>query len=253
MILSLENVCAGYGKRQVLKDLSFQIRPHKMTAVLGKNGSGKSTLVSCINQQVHYTGRIVCQDRDIRLMTQQERARAVSILPQVLPSPGVTVEELVGFGRTPYLGWNQKLSPQDREQVERAMAFVQIEDMKEHLVSTLSGGERQRAFLAMVLAQDTRLMVLDEPTTYMDVAYQGRFMQLIHKLKGEWKKTLLVVMHDLSLALKYADYVVILEGGKVYFDGSVEECLSSPALEEVFGVAKQLFARDGKQYVIFDI
>ena len=133
------------------------------------------------------------------------------------------------------------------------MAFAQIDKLRGNLVSTLSGGERQRAFLATVLAQDTRLMVLDEPTTYMDVAYQGQFMQLMDRLKGEWKKTLLVVMHDLSLALKYADYVVILKEGKVYFDGSVEECLSSPALERVFGVAKQLFARDGKQYVVFDI
>lgn len=252
MILAFENVCAGYGKRQILKDVNFEIKPHKMTAILGKNGCGKSTLVSCINQQIHYTGRIVCQDRDIRLMTQQERARAVSILPQVLPSPAVTVEELVGFGRTPYLGWSQKLSPQDKSEVERAMEFVQIEKRKDQLVSTLSGGERQRAFLAMVLAQDTRLMVLDEPTTYMDVAYQAQFMQLMSQLKREWKKTLLVVMHDLSLAMKYADYVLVIDGGKVYFEGTLETCLDSQVIETVFGVKKQVFLKDGTKYVVFD-
>ena len=253
MMLEVNRVSAGYHGKKVLKDISFSVSPHKMTAVLGKNGCGKSTLVSCINQQIaDYTGQIRLQDRDLKEMTPVERARAVSILPQLLPAPSVTVGELVRFGRSPYLGWGKRMSELDEELVAQAMELTEITSMEQNLVCNLSGGERQKAYLAMILAQNTRLIVLDEPTTYMDIEYQGKLMKLLTYLKKEKKKTLLVVMHDLSLALRYADNIVLLEDGCVRFQGTAEECLSADALEKVFRVRKHMIEENGKRYVVFD-
>lgn len=253
MILDISNLSAGYRGKQILKDVSFPVQPHKMTVVLGRNGCGKSTLVSCINQQIaDYTGEIRCQDRDLKAMTPVERARAVAVLPQVLPSPAITVDELVRFGRNPYLGWGRRLSKLDGEMISQAMELAEVTGLKNSLISNLSGGERQKAYLAMILAQNTRLIVMDEPTTYMDVEYQGRLMELIIRLKREQKKTLLVVMHDLSLALQYADNAVILENGTIRFFGTTEACLESGELERVFHVQKHVFEEQGKKYVIFD-
>lgn len=253
MIFSCHNLSAGYGSRAVLKNVSFSVRPHKLTVLLGKNGCGKSTLVSCINQQLpDYTGLITCCDRDIRLMTPQERARAVAILPQILPSPAVTVLELAAFGRSPYLGFGKRMTEQDRQIVQQAMTDAGVAGLADEPVCRLSGGERQKAFLAMILAQDTRLVVMDEPTTYMDIAYQAYFLDMLRLLKTKHKKTLLVVMHDLPAALEAADDVVVLHDGQVRFCGTADDCLGCGVLEDVFGVKQHIFQDNGRQYIVFD-
>ena len=252
-MLEINGLSAGYRGKEVLKNVSFSVQPHKMTVVLGRNGCGKSTLISCINQQIaDYTGEIRFQDRDLKAMAPAERARAVTILPQALPAPPITVEELVRFGRNPYLSWGRRLSRLDEELISLAMEQAEVTTFRQSLVSRLSGGERQKAYVAMILAQNTRLIVLDEPTTYMDVEYQGKLMELVLRLKKEQKKTLLVVMHDLSLALRYADNAVVLDGGELRFSGTAEACLASGILEEVFHVKKHVFEEKGRKYVLFD-
>lgn len=252
-MLEINGLSAGYRGKEVLKNVSFSVQPHKMTVVLGRNGCGKSTLVSCINQQIaDYTGEIRFQDRDLKAMAPAERARAVAILPQALPAPPITVEELVRFGRNPYLSWGRRLSRLDEELIFLAMEQAEVTTFRQSLVSRLSGGERQKAYVAMILAQNTRLIVLDEPTTYMDVEYQGKLMELVLRLKKEQKKTLLVVMHDLSLALRYADNAVVLDGGELRFSGTAEACLASGILEEVFHVKKHVFEEKDRKYVLFD-
>ena len=253
MIFSCQNLSAGYGSRTVLENVSFSLKPHKITVLLGKNGCGKSTLVSCINQQLPgYTGKIICCDRDVRLMPPRERARAVAILPQLLPSPAVTVRELAAFGRNPYLGPGKRMGAEDREIIQQALEDTGAAAFAGELVCHLSGGERQKAYLAMVLAQNTRLVVLDEPTTYMDIEYQAHFLEMLRQLKTKHKKTLLVVMHDLSAAMDAADDAVILQSGRVSFCGTVQTCLETGILEREFHVRQHIFHENGRQFVVFD-
>ena len=222
-MLAFEHLSASYGKNKILEDVCFPLIPHKITAIIGKNGSGKSTLVSCLN----------------------------AILPQVLTTPSVTVEELTAFGRNPYLDFSRRLTQADREAVEAAMAQAGVDSMRGRPVNRLSGGERQKAFLAMILAQDTRILVLDEPTTYMDVAVEAGFFRLLQDLKEKRKKTLMVVLHNLSQALRYADYVAVLHERRVCYYGSVEECCASGKIEEIFQVKKFEVVENGEKRIFF--
>lgn len=252
MIFSVEHLSAGYRGKRVLKDVGFAVQPHKITALLGRNGCGKSTLLACVNQQVAYTGKIVCCDRDVRFMTPRERAAAVAILPQVLAAPAVTVRELTAFGRAPYNGWGGRLSDADHGIIAQAMADAGVADLADRLVSELSGGERQKAYIAMILAQNTRLVLLDEPTTYLDAAGQAVFMRMLETLRSRHKKTILLVLHDLQTAARYADNAVVLQDGTVRFSGSMPECLDSGVLQEVFSVTMRRFTEDGQEYVLFE-
>lgn len=250
-MLNFQNIRASYGKREVLHDVSFSLTPHKLTAVIGKNGCGKSTLVSCLNQAIPYTGEIAWSGRNLALMPSAERARLVAILPQMLRRPNVTVEELVTFGRSPYVDLGRRLTETDRSAIQSAIAQLGIENLRHAFVDELSGGERQKAYLAMILAQDTRVVALDEPTTYMDMAYTGAFFSLLDELKTRWKKTLLVVMHDLTQAVRYADCLVALDGGAVRFAGSRQECLDQGIIEELFSVRRYTVKENGEERVFF--
>lgn len=250
-MLKIENLCAAYRGNVILDQISFNLKPHTMTAVLGKNGSGKSTLVSCINQQLRYTGKISYGDQNIALMSPRERAKAVAILPQVIETPHVAVEDLVMFGRNPYLDFGRRPSAEDKEAVERAMEQTEVACFRTKPVNALSGGERQRAYLAMILAQQTRLLILDEPTTYMDMKNESSFLEMIAKLKKQHKKTLLVIMHDLAQAVRYADHIIVLDEHRIAFDGSNAQCLESGVLERVFQVKKHHFTENEEEFIIF--
>lgn len=250
-MLHVKNLSASYGRTAILQDVSFQLRPHTFTAVVGRNGCGKSTLVSCINQQLRYTGEIAFGDKNLALMPPRERAQTVAILPQVLPSPHVTVEQLVLFGRSPYLDLGRRPTQTDWDAVYAAIETTGIHSLKDKTVDELSGGERQKAYLAMILAQGTRVLVLDEPTTYMDMAFEASFLGSLAELKQKQKKTLLVILHDLSQAVRYADQILVVDDHRILFDGSTEACLSSGVLEDVFHVKKHLFTENGEQFVVF--
>lgn len=250
-MLKVEKLSVSYRGTPILENVGFSLKPHTMTAVLGKNGSGKSTLVSCLNQQVRYTGKISYADYNIALMNPRERAKLLAILPQVLEIPQVTVEELVMFGRNPYLDFGKRPSEEDRAAVVAGMENAGVFSFKEKMVNTLSGGERQKVYLAMVLAQQTRLLVLDEPTTYMDIENETAFLEMLTDLKKKQKKTLLVVMHNLAQAVQYADHILLLDEHQIVFDGSSSDCLESGILERVFHVEKHIFTENGKRYVVF--
>lgn len=250
-MLKIENLSASYRKTPVLENVSFSLKPHTFTAVLGKNGCGKSTLVSCINQQMRYIGKISYADYNLSCMTPRERAKSIAVLPQILTLPQISVNELVMFGRNPYLDFGKRPSAEDISAVEEAIQMADVAALREKTVAALSGGERQKAYLAMVLAQQTRLLVLDEPTAHMDIENEAAFLELLTTLKKSHKKTLLVIMHDLSSALRFADRIVVLHDRRVAFDGSSEECLNSCILEDVFHVKQHLFTENGTQYPVF--
>ena len=251
-MLEFKNISVTKNKKEILKDVSFSVKPHTVTAVIGKNGSGKSTLLSCLTGESRYTGAIHFSDSDISLMSKRQRAATVAFLQQNLPVVPITVETLVAMGRTPYIDIGKHLTEKDKEQIEKAIVSVGIESIRHKKLSEISGGEKQKAYIAMVLAQNTRVVALDEPTTYMDVQYEKEFMSLLRELKEKHKKTLLVVMHDLSRAAEIADYILILNEGRVAFSGEKEEVIQSGKIESTFGVKKYEIELDGKRKVIFE-
>ena len=227
------HISASYGKKQVLRDIGFHL-PEGVTALLGRNGSGKSTLLHCIAGALPFEGSVKLDGKELKWLPARERAKLLSILPQMLPSPDLPAEEVVGFGRSPY---SARLSAAEREEVHAAMQRLGIGELATRRVSTLSGGEKQKVFLAMLLVQDTPLVLLDEPTTYMDLPFKSVFFSVLQELK-EKKKTVLFVSHDLSDGIFACDHVLVLENGGIRFAGKKEECLNGCVLERAFGAAR---------------
>lgn len=237
-MLEIKNVSVRYGEKEILKDVSFSLQPHRLTVLVGRNGSGKSTLLSCVNRQIPYSGSIWAEKKNLALLPPRERAKTVAILPQTLPAPHIPAADMVAFGRNPYLDFTGRLTEKDREMVAAALRDVQGEGFARRYVDTLSGGEKQRIALAMILAQNTPLALLDEPTAHMDQSYEENFLCLLQELKTRKKKTFLVILHDLTLAARYADDIVVLEEGCIVFAGTKEECLEKRILEETFGLKR---------------
>lgn len=242
-MLKCEHISVTLGNNTILRDISFHLKPGSFTALVGKNGSGKSTLASCLRSQLPYSGAITLDGQNIRSIPRRALAQRIASLPQAVPCPEVTVEELAGFGRNPYLGLNRRFSDADKAAVANALRRTQMDAFSQRYLSSLSGGERQRAFLAMVLAQETDILVLDEPTTYLDIGAEAAFIRLLSQLPREGK-TLLVILHNLSLAVKYANDLIVLDGGRCRFSGTKEDCLTQGVLEDVFD-ARRVVTPDG--------
>ena len=237
-MLEIKNLSVRFGKRQVLSDVSFALRPHRLTVLVGRNGAGKSTLFSCVNQQIPYTGTITEGEKNLALTDPRERAKSIAILPQSLPSPHITGREMAALGRNPYLDFTGRLMDKDKQAVENALRDADALELSERYVDTLSGGEKQRIALALILAQNTPIALLDEPTAHMDLGYEAAFLDLLQKLKTQRKKTFLLILHDLNLAAEYADDLIVLDGGRLAFAGSREQCLEQEILEKTFGLKR---------------
>lgn len=249
-MLNIEHLSRRYGSRLALRDLSFTAGPREIIALMGRNGAGKSTLLSCVNQQIPYTGTITEGEKNLALLPPRERAKSIAILPQSLPSPHITGREMAALGRNPYLDFTGRLTDADMQAVENALRDADALELAERYVDTLSGGEKQRVMLAMILAQNTPIALLDEPTAHMDLGYEGAFLELLQRLKKERKKTFLVILHDLTQAVRYADDLIVLENGKVLFAGTREACLEQEILEKTFGLRRYTIP-DGEENRIF--
>ncbi len=250
-MLILRNCSVRLDETQILENVSFTLRPHRLTALVGRNGSGKSTLLACVNQQIPYTGEIFEGEKNLALLAPRERAKTVAILPQMLPAPHITAREMVSFGRNPYLDFTGRLTEKDKQAVEAALKDANGETLADRYVDTLSGGERQRIALAMILAQNTPIALLDEPTAHMDQSHEAAFLQRLAELKKTRKKTFLVVLHDLSLAAEYADDLIVLDGGKLVFSSTKEDCLNQEILEKTFSLRRYTFAENGENRIFF--
>ena len=231
-MLTVTNLSTGYGRKQVLHSIDFSVQPGSFTAILGRNGCGKSTLLSCLSGQLNlWSGSLSWNDTDLLSLPANQLAQTLALLPQGMPTPALTVAELAACGRTPWRSWGHRLSDEDRAIIDAALEQAGIAELAARPLAQLSGGERQRAWLAMTLAQDTPLLLLDEPTTYLDPAQQFRFLDTLQSLCKSGK-TILAVLHDLPLALRYADQVILLDDGRCIRDGTPQDVL--PALEQVF-------------------
>lgn len=231
--MQFKNVAVSYGKKNILRNVTFDLQSHRLTALVGKNGCGKSTLLKAVNREVAYFGEILLKGRPISEWSRKEQAKRIAFLPQMLPTPALTVEELVAMGRNPYLDLTGRLHETDREKIDAALRLTELSDWRNRSLATLSGGERQRAFLAMILAQDTEILLLDEPTTYMDMGAASEFLRLLRNLAERHGKTILAVLHDLNAATAYADTVLLLDDGIL---------TDSSRIEAVFGVEKCILA-----------
>lgn len=244
-MLSFEHLRAGYGGIEKLHDLSFELPEGKLTAIIGPNGCGKSTLLKCAAKLMEpMGGRILLDGKPLADYDERERARRVSYMPQSRLVPDTSVRHLVSHGRYPHLGWGRGLGREDREIIDEALRRTGLASYAQRGVRELSGGERQRTYLAMMLAQQARHMLLDEPTTYLDLSSQFELMRLIRELCAEGRGVA-VVMHDLALALECADEILLLRDGALVSRGSPEAVYKSGAIEDVFRVRVRR-AEDGK-------
>jgi iron complex transport system ATP-binding protein len=234
-MLKTKQLSVSYGKETIIHNLDLDIPEGKITALIGPNGSGKSTLLKTlcrINKQ--FEGSLTVYGKSINDYADKELSRYISLLPQVLTTPeDITVRRLVEYGRSPYLSYWGRLTADDHLKVDQAIAETQIDELVDKKVDTLSGGQRQRVWIAMVLAQDTPIVMLDEPTTYLDLSHQVELMKLIQKLNAAGK-TVIVVLHDLNQACRYCDHLVVLKKGQVTNRGSPEDIFTQSLLKQVF-------------------
>ncbi|NNU28418.1 ABC transporter ATP-binding protein [Isoptericola sediminis] len=240
--LVAHGVSIGYDGHRVIEDLDLTLPAGRVTAVVGPNACGKSTLLRGL-ARLHplEAGRVTLGDRDVTTMPRKELARSVGVLPQTSVAPdGVRVAELVGRGRYPHQGWFGRHSSDDDAVVRRALEATGVADLADRPVAELSGGQRQRVWVAMVLAQETGVVLLDEPTTFLDVAHQVELLDLLADLNAERGTTVVMVLHELNLAARYADHLVVMSAGRVVAEGPPAEVLDARTVLDAFGLDAQV-------------
>ncbi len=228
----------AYDREMIIKQLGLSIVSGEITTLVGPNGCGKSTLLRGLARLLKpQTGEVLLDGKAIHTMPTKQLARQLGILPQGPTAPeGLTVYELVAQGRYPHQGFFQQWSDEDAEATREAIAVTNMVAFADRPLDTLSGGQRQRAWIAMALAQDTPILLLDEPTTFLDIGYQLEVMELIERLNRERQMTILLVLHDLNQAARYSDRMIVLSDGQVVADGSPHAVLTQALLAEVFKV-----------------
>jgi iron complex transport system ATP-binding protein len=236
--INVKDITIAYGKTTIIKSLNLEIIKGKITVLIGRNGCGKSTLLQAIARLLKpQTGSIFLDNRDILEMKSKEVAKQLAILPQSPIAPeGVTVEQLVKQGRYPYQSTLKQWTTEDETAVNYALKVTNMKELKERHVHELSGGQRQRSWIALNLAQNTDTLLLDEPTTYLDVTHQMEILDLLFDLNREENRTIVMVLHDINLACRYADHLVAIKDQKVFTQGSPEKIITSANIERIFGI-----------------
>ncbi|MDP5307313.1 ABC transporter ATP-binding protein [Paracoccus spongiarum] len=242
--LRVADLSAGYGGRPILEGLDLDILPGRVTAIVGANACGKSTLLRVMSRLLRPgRGAVTLDGASIHRMPTRALARVMGLLPQSPAAPeGITVADLVSRGRHPHHGLISRWSLQDDAAVAAALEATGTADLAERAIDELSGGQRQRVWIAMALAQETDLLLLDEPTTFLDVTHQVELLDLLCDLNERRGTTIVMVLHDLNLAARYADHLVALARGRVHRQGTPEEVLTEPTMREVFGLSSRVIA-----------
>lgn len=235
--ISVANLRVGYTPdRPVISDLSLNIPGGQVTTIIGPNGCGKSTLLRAIGRLIpSQGGEVHLGDTDIGSMKRKDIAKTIGVLPQSpISPPGLIVSDLVSRGRHPHQSWIRQWSSSDEEEVNAALEMTDVAELADRSVDSLSGGQRQRVWISMVLAQHTDVLFLDEPTTYLDLAHSIEVLDLVNRLRRDLDRTVIMVLHDLNLAIRYSDNLVVMRDGDLIATGKPEEIITSELLKDVF-------------------
>ena len=241
--LVAQDLSLAYQGNTIIQDLSLTIPAEKITVLVGANGCGKSTLLKGLARLLKPTsGGVYLDGKSILAGSTKSVARQVGLLPQSPISPeGLTVKDVVSQGRDPYQDWRQQWSIQDRQIVREALEMTDLVALSDRSLDTLSGGQKQRAWIAMSLAQNTKILLLDEPTTFLDLAHQMEVLDLLYQLNQHQGRTIVMVLHDLDRACRYADYLVAIKAGRVFTAGAPAEIVTTELVEAVFNLKCQIY------------
>ena len=246
-LLTVDHITKVYTQRELFHDASFYLQDGEKVGIIGINGTGKSTLLKVISRILPAKrGEVRIDGMDIRKEKAEHIAKKVAVLPQTPTCPdAITVRELVSYGRFPYRKAIGGMSRHDIEQVDWALEKTGLTEISGRLVTELSGGQRQRAWIAMTLAQETEMILLDEPTTYLDMAYQLDVLQLLERMNREKQLTIVMVLHDLNEACRFADHIIGLKNGKVVCEGRPADVITRENIREIYGIDAKLVMSDG--------
>ena len=249
--MRIRELIKKYDEKTVVDSVSFELPKGRVTSFIGPNGAGKSTVMGIISRLIQRdSGRVEFENRDIGSWKSRELSRRLAILTQSNNiQMKLTVEELVAFGRFPYSGG--RLTAEDRDIINRAMSYMELEEFKERFVDELSGGQRQRAYIAMVIAQDTEYILLDEPTNNLDIYHATNMMKMVRRLCDELGKTVVLVLHEINYAAFYSDYICAFADGKVAKFGTVEEVITKETLSKLYRVDFEIMEIEGKPLSIW--
>lgn len=237
-LFQAEKITAGYENKLILHDVSISIPSNKISIIIGANGCGKSTLLKTMAKLIKPTsGQVSLDGKPIQKIPPKHLARVLGLLPQspIVPE-GITVADLVGRGRYPHQTFLKGWSKKDYEAVAEAMDMMNITEFAERNIDELSGGQRQRVWIAMALAQQTDILFLDEPTTYLDITYQIEILDLLTDLNRKHGTTIVMVLHDINLSARYADYIFALHKGRLVAEGEPSKVITSDLIEDIFGL-----------------
>lgn len=236
------NIQAGYDQKTILENINLSIPSNKISIIIGANGSGKSTLLKTMARLIKPTaGQVVLDGKSIYKMPSKELARTLGLLPQspIVPE-GITVADLVGRGRFPHQTFLKGWSKKDYEAVAEALEMMNIAEFADRSIDELSGGQRQRVWIAMALAQQTDILLLDEPTTYLDITYQVEILDLLMDLNKKFGTTIVMVLHDINLSARYADYLFAMKDGSLIAEGAPNDIISSELIKDTFNLDCQV-------------
>lgn len=242
MYFGFEHITLSYGAHTVLRDLSLEIPRGKIVSLIGPNGCGKSTLLGTLSHTyARRSGRVMLEDRPLDAYSPRERARRIAYLAQSQPTPAdIDVRTLVSYGRYPHTVFGRGMTSHDAAAIDRALALTDMTALQHRTLTTLSGGELQRARIAMNVAQEPQILILDEPTTHLDIGHQIEVLELVRRLNREPGLTILMVLHDLNLAARYSDLLCAIRHGGICALGTPDEVLTAPTLREVFGIDAEI-------------
>ena len=249
--MRVKELAKSYGPTLVVDKVSFDIPKGKVLSLIGPNGAGKSTVINMITRLViRDSGEIAFQGKDISRWKSRELSKRLAILTQSNNiGMKLTVRELVAFGRFPYSG--NRLTPEDNRIVNEALAYMELEPMRDKFIDELSGGQRQRAFIAMVIAQDTEYIFLDEPTNSLDIYHAVNMMKIVRRLCDDLGKTIILVLHEINYASFYSDYICAFENGRIVKFGTVREVMTKETLSALYHVDFEIQEINGKPLAIY--
>ncbi len=254
--LKLENFSTGYKNKIIIDSINLSINAGEWLGIIGANGSGKSTLIKGICRIIKpQKGKVFLRDKDINNLSNKYISQQISFLPQGINSSlSISVSDLVSLGRSPYKNfWNFDLTKKDKSIIEDSLKLVEIFELKDCLLNEISGGQRQRAFLALALAQETEIIILDEPTNYLDINHQIKFLQILKDLQLRKNLTIITVLHDLNLCARFSDQIAALKNGLLIAVGKPKEVMNKNIIKNIFDINVHITETEyGQQYYPVD-